>query len=414
MDVEEPTPPARVPEPFYCPLPSEVPPKEDIIVRCVTQKQSKRASATLFYRESGAEDFTPLPMTRSPRGWLSATVPAAAVTGTAFQFYLEAKLPGAKEPMTIGTADGPNLMPIVDGAAPMNNAELAALLQGRDTSTRTAPMADDQAPLAEINQQFQIEEELRKYHRRLPGAVFFSIGGGAFGATYHGRIRPDSNEINRQPQDTNVPTGLPVVITAGYSLARLFQAVGELGYQFTDRLALSVQARFQYTPADSASWNTALTKAKIPPTSALAVFLRGQYAFFTSGNFQAFASGIVGGGSRTFLGYLPRKCRLDVYNPDCLTGTGHSDTISAGPVALGVGAGIMYHLSRIVAIWVEARGMSSISPIIALGEFNGGLSFAYKFEKAAPPPPKETEGGWERPPEEGGEAPPADAPPSAE
>jgi hypothetical protein len=134
VDVAEPAPPAKAPEPFYCPLPSEVPPKEDILVRCITQKSPKRSSATLFYRESGGENFTPLPMTRSPQGWLTATVPAAAVTGNAFQYYLEAKVPGVKEPLTIGNAEGPDLMPIVDGASPMNNETLVILLQGKDTS----------------------------------------------------------------------------------------------------------------------------------------------------------------------------------------------------------------------------------------------------------------------------------------
>ncbi len=38
----------------------------------------------------------------------------------------------------------------------------------------------------------------------------------------------------------------------GYSLAQLFQIVGEFGYQFTDKFALSLQARFQYTPPNSA------------------------------------------------------------------------------------------------------------------------------------------------------------------
>ena len=193
-DQEEPAPPARVPEPFYCPLPDEVPPKEDILVRCVTQKQPRRATATVFYREKGSEDFTPLPMTRSPKGWLTATVPGAAVTGSAFQYYLEAKVPGSKEPLSIGSADGPNLMPIVDGAAPVNNRVLAALLEGKDTSTKTAPMAEDKAPLEEINRQYQIDEELRKYHRRLPGSVFISFGGGAWAQTYHGATALDSHD----------------------------------------------------------------------------------------------------------------------------------------------------------------------------------------------------------------------------
>ena len=417
-DLQEPAPPDKAPEPLYCPLPSEVPPKEDILVRCLTQKQPKRSTATLFYRESGGEDFTPLPMTRSPQGWLAATVPAAAVTGNAFQYYLEAKIPGVKEPLTIGSSDGPDLMPIVDGASPMNNRTLTLLLQGKDTSMKTAPMVDDQAPLAEINQQYKIEEELRKYHRRLPGSFFIALGGGMFGSTYHGAIKPDSHEITQlDPNDIppDGPRGKAVVITGGYSLASLFQLIlPEFGYQATDRLALSVQLRLQYTPTDSQGWNTSLTKATSPPTSAWTLFLRGQYAFLNAGNLQLFASGIAGiglAGGRTFMGYIPKTCDPTNKSKWCTTGTGHSDTISAGPVAFGAGAGFMYHLSRNIALWLEVRGMASVGPVMVLAEANGGLAFAYKFdfEKSAPPPPQEAVGGWERPPEER-EAPPADAP----
>jgi hypothetical protein len=394
-----------------------VPPKEDILVRCLTQKQPKKSTATLYYRESGSEDFTPLPMTRSPQGWLAATVPAAAVSGNAFQYYLEAKIPGVKEPLVVGTSDGPELMPIVDGAASMNNRTLTALLQGKDTTTKPLPIMDDQAPLEEINKQFQMDEELRKYHRRLAGSFFFALGGGT-GSTYHGNTRPDSRELqwkNRTAQRTDPPTpvvlGDAVYITPGYSLASWGQLVPEFGYQVSERLALSLQGRIQYAPVDSQGWLNDITKAKIPPSWALAIFLRGQYAFFNAGNFQFFGSGIAGFGTRTFMGYVPKACTNTPGRTCPNTGTDHSDTISAGPVALGAGAGIMYHLSRNLALWLEVRGMVSPSPLMVLAEANGGFAFAYKFdfEGSAAPPPQETVGGWERPPEER-EAPPADAP----
>ena len=405
VDQEEPVPPARVPEPFYCPLPDEVPPKEDILVRCVTQKQPRKATATVFYREKGSEDFTPLPMTRSPKGWLTATVPGAAVTGSAFQYYLEAKIPGSKEPLTIGSADGPNLMPIVEGAAPVNNAVLALLLEGKDTSsTKTEPMVEDKAPLEEINRQYQIDEELRKYRRRLPGSWFLSLGGGAFGTTIHGGMTQDSHD-----KDTS---GNSLHITSGYSLAELFQLVWEIGYQYSDKLALSVQARYQYTPLDSISWNPADTHASIPPSYALAFFLRGQYALLTGGNFQFYGSGVAGFSplGRTFLGYVPRKCTLGGYIDTCPAGTGHSDTVSAGPVALGVGLGLMYHAARWWAVWWEVRGMSSFGPTMLLVEYLTGFAIAHKFERAATPPPmQEGEGGWEKPPgEEDKDAPPSE------
>jgi hypothetical protein len=187
--------------------------------------------------------------------------------------------------------------------------------------------------------------------------------------------------------------------------------VPELGYQVTDRLALSLQGRIQYAPVDSQGWLTEITKAKTPPSWALAIFLRGQYAFFNAGNFQFFGSGIAGFGTRTFMGYVPKACTNTTTRTCPTTGTDHSDTISAGPLAGGAGAGIMYHISRYLALWLEVRGMLSLGPVVALAEGNGGFAFAYKFdfEKSEAPPPQETVGGWERPPEER-EAPPADAP----
>lgn len=404
---EEPVPPAKVPEPFYCPLPSEVPPKEDIIIRCVTQKQPRRASATLFYRESGAEDFTPLPMTRSPKGWLTATVPGAAVTGSAFQFYLEAKLPGSKEPLSIGSADSPDLMPIVDGAVAMNNAALVLLLEGKDTSARAEPIVDDKAPLDEINQQYKIDEDLRKYHRRLAGSVFLSIGGGVFAMTYHTRAKAAGRFTN--PNDGSVYP--PLSVNSGTNPASLFQLVPELGYVVSEKLALSVQLRFQYVPFDS----TGLVGGTQPPTIAWAVFPRAQYNFLTLGNFQTFASGAIGIGSRTFLGNVPKVCDTSNISgnppPGCNKGINdHSNVVTAGPVAVAVGIGFLYHLTRWMGFWIEARGMSSVSPIMFLGEANAGFVFAHKFEKAAAPLPKE-EAGWEKPPEQA-EAPPADAPSS--
>ena len=403
-DREEPAPPARVPEPLYCPLPDEVPPKEDIPVRCVTQKQPRRASATVFYREKGSEDFMPLPMTRSPKGWLTATVPGAAVTGSAFQYYLEAKIPGTKEPMSIGSADGPNLMPIVDGAAPVNNGVLAALLEGKDTSVKTAPMAEDNAPLEEINRQYQVDEELRKYHRRLPGAVFISLGGGAFGSTYHtGSITQDSHDKN--------DSGNSLHVTGGTLPAKLFQMLGEFGYQVSDKVAFSLQARLQYTPLNSTAWVPA-KGVSIPPSLALAAFLRGQYAALTAGNFQAFGSGILGFGvlgGRSFMGYVEKSCDPTKYAATCPAGTEHSDTVSGGPFALGVGLGMMYHVTRSLAFWVEARGLSSFGPTMVLAEYNAGFTIAHKFERSGPAPIQEGQGGWERPPgEEDKDAPPSE------
>jgi hypothetical protein len=401
VDEPEPLPPSKVTVPLYCPMPNEVPPKQDLIVRCVTQKKPKLASATLFYREG--EDFTPLPMVRSARGWLTATVPGSAVAPPAFQFYVTAKVPGAKEPLEMGNADGPNLMPVIDGAAPMNNAGLAALLRGEGASARTEAVAtEDKAPLDEINEQYQKDEDLRKYHRRYVGSFFVSLGGGAFSAiTYHGNLKADGSFAS------------PLTFRSGTNPASMFQAVPEIGYVINEKLAMSLQVRYQYAPYVA----TGQVNVAPPPTSALAFFLRAQYNFLTLANFQMFVSGAVGGGQRTFLAYMPRSCNSSDYSELsrpawCKVGTNdHSNVASAGPGAGALGIGILYHLTRWLGFYIEGRGMASVAPIMLLAEGNAGFSFSYKFEKSAPPPPKEEgPGGWEKPPGEDG--PPADAPPS--
>jgi hypothetical protein len=391
VEDEEPSPPSKVKEPLYCPLPNEVPPNDDIMVRCVTQKKSRQASATLYYREAGSENFTPLPMVRSPKGWMTATVPGSAVTGSAFGFYISAKIPGSKD-ASLGSAESPTLLPIVSGASPMNNTLLTSLInnQGSNVTTATAEV-DDSAPLKDITEQYKIDEDLRKYHRRYVGAVFISFGGG-MGMTYHGSMKA----AGRFWDTDNEKYYDPLPVGAGSNLASLFQMLPEVGYVVSEKLAISVQGRFQYMPFDSSG----LIKSSPPPTLAWAFFGRGQYNFLTVANFQTFASLAVGGGPHLFMGYLPKKCEVG-YNNDCKKGRDdHSNVVLAGPVGAAVGVGFLYHFTRNFGVWLEARGMSSVGPVMFLGEVNAGLSVALKFEKGGPSGPKEGESGWEKPPEE--------------
>lgn len=402
IDDEEPLPPSKVKEALFCPLPNEVPPDQDIMVRCVTQKKSRQASATLYYREAGSENFTPLPMIRSPKGWLSATVPGSSVTGTAFGFYIAAKIPGSKD-ASLGSADSPTLLPIVSGASPMNNSLLFSLLRNQGSSTIAATTEeDDSAPLKDITDQYKIDEELRKYHRRYVGSVFVSVGFGT-GYTYHGDMKAAGKFYNNDAGKNFDP--LPV--GKGANIAYLGQIVPEVGYVLSEKLALSLQGRIQYTPFVS----TDLSKNSTPPPQwALALFARGQYNFWTIANFQTFVSGAIGGGPRVFIGYLPKKCDVG-YNNGCVKGRDdHSNVVVSGPVAAAAGLGFLWHITRNFGFWMEARGLSSLGPVMFLGEVNAGISVALKFEKSAPPPPKEGEGGWEAPPEDKAlfEAPPTD------
>lgn len=397
VEDEEPSPPSKVKEPLFCPLPNEVPPDQDIMVRCVTQKKSRQAGATLYYREAGSENFAPLPMVRSPKGWLSATVPGSAVTGSAFSFYISAKIPGSKD-ANLGSADSPTLLPIASGASPMNNTMLASLLRNEGSSSAATTEMDDSAPLKEITDQYKIDEDLRKYHRRYVGSVFVSVGGG-MGMTYHG-----SGKAAGHFTDPNSDDGAeypPLKVNAGSNLAGLFQLLPEVGYVVSEQFAISLQGRVQYQPFDS----TSLVGGQKPPTVAWAAFLRGQYNFWTIANFQTFVSAAVGGGPHVFMGSIPKvwDSSTSAGNPKPGQTKGvndHSNVVLSGPVAGAVGLGFLWHITRNLGFWMEARGMSSVAPVMFLGEVNAGFSVALKFEKAGPAPSKEGEAGWEKPPEE--------------
>ncbi|HJX65879.1 MAG TPA: hypothetical protein VJ860_18215 [Polyangia bacterium] len=274
---------------------------------------------------------------------------------------------------TIGSADKPNVVPAVDGAAHTTNAAPALLLPDGETSVKSTPPVEDKAPLAEVGRRPPIDEDLPKHHRRLPGSLFFSFGYGT-GWTHHGSVNPDSHD--------RLDPGGPITITGGYSPASIFQFVPEIGYQLSDRLALSLQARYQQAPAfDSVEWIPP-AGARASPTYAPALFFRAQYAFLNAGDFQFFGSGVAGFGlvgGRTFMGYVPRGCDSSGPFSHCPVGTNHSDTISGGPVAVGVGLGATYHISPGFAAWVEVRGISSVAPVMELVEFNTGLAVANNF-----------------------------------
>ena len=289
----------------------------------------------------------------------------------------------------------------------MNNALLAALLRNEGGSTSTASTEDDSAPLKEITEQYKIDEDLRKYHRRLVGSVYITVGSG-MGMTYHGSMKAAGTfkDMNGNRLDAlNVGTGS--------NLAAVGQLLPEIGYVVSEQFALSLQGRLQYLPFDSSGLAPGSTK---PPTMAVAAFLRGQYNFFTIANFQSFVSVAAGGGPHVFMGSIPKSCDSSGKSEETLRETGctkgvkdHSNVVLSGPVAAAAGLGFLYHVSRNMGVWIEARGMSSVAPVMFLGEVNLGISVAFKSDKSAAPAPKEGESGWEAPPEDKAlfEAPPS-------
>jgi len=351
MGIKDPDLPARVPSPLYCHLPFDTPPGQDVVVRCLTQKQRRKSSATLHYRPQGAEgEYVSVPMERSPKGWLLAIVPGRAVQGKSLSYYVQAEIPGLPKELYLGHPEAPHEL-IIRNPHEADGAD--------DTSDETETVGPANAPA------LGGKESARPGRLRTPGSFWISLASGT-GAVYHARETVDSNALSPISR-------APVSVQPGFSPASLLQIEPEMGYQLSKRFAISVMARYQIAPKDAKDNDSAIGENAIP-TSALAGFLRGHFAFLSRGGFQAYASGGAGLGT-SFLAIVNKHCATEA---SC--SLKHSDTLHGGPVGLTAGVGAIYHFRSSLGVFVDVKEIATLPKVLALTEVNLGLAFAFKFQ----------------------------------
>jgi hypothetical protein len=353
VDVADPDLPARIPAPLYCPLPFEIPPGQDMVVRCLTQKQQRKSAATLYYRPEGAasEDFIAMPMSRSPKGWLQATIPGEVIKNKSLGYYVQARVPGKNgddQTLYLARPDAPNAFMIKEGADASFDPDRENILD-----TLNVTIAD--------------EEDSFRNHRRGPGAIWVSLAGGS-GAAYHSTEAVDSGDTSG---------GTPIRSLGGLTAAGLLQTELEIGYQFTKNLSFSAMGRYQYAPPNSSGYT-----GKPILSSALAGYVRGRYAFLTAGNFQTHLSAGIGGGN-SFLVVVSKQC--DANSPTAGCKLTHSDTLHGGPVGILLGLGAAYHLSRNFAVFIDVNELATVPKFMALTEINLGFAVAYGLDKPSVP-----------------------------
>jgi hypothetical protein len=339
--VNEPDLPARVPVPVYCQLPLDLLPGQDLIVRCVTQKQTRRSLASFHYRPDGQETpYLELPMDRTPKGWLVAVLPGERIGERALSYYITAQLPNAERPLYLAYPEAPRAMMVRTDVV----ADAPERLDSPDMPRPTEP------------------------HRRTVDSLWLAVGVGS-GVVYHARDSVDSGAKMSGSNKT-------ATVKEGFSPASIIQLEPELGYQITRRLSVSLMGRYQYAPIDGRS-PPAGNGEKATTSSAFALFLQGRISFMNVGNLQAFATGAAGFG-RSFLAVIDRDCQ----SGDC--SLEHSDTLHGGGASLAAGAGVLYHLSRSFAVFVEAREIATLPKFMALTEFNLGAAVATYLGGASP------------------------------
>jgi opacity protein-like surface antigen len=304
-----------------------------------------------------------------PRPDLSAPAPTALPSSDA---------PSRPEPVREPVREPePAPEPVADSRMPDLGPEPApepvkrgqkASRQASEEAEPLEPENDD--PLRKIALSNAEDEDRRLFHRRLPGALFFSIAAGT-GAGYHGEEYLDSGARNASQVKAGNTNASKIKAPAGFTPAKVGQIEAEIGFQFSKQLWLSALARYQHSPAYSSGGSAKGDKPIL--TSALAAYLRANYAFATWGNFQPYASAGAGMGKH-FLLYFPETCKEATADNKCTLD--HSDTISGGSMAVTFGLGFIYHLSRGFAIFVEGKEIATLPKFMALSEINLGMAFA--------------------------------------
>jgi hypothetical protein len=320
-------------------------------VRCVTQKQQKKASGVFRYRRRENDgEYTRIPMRRSSKGWLVAVIPSRVVHGKSLAFFVEARIPLFPEPIFFGHAEDPNGLSI---RAPVGTDD-----------------ASEEADASTTHESLRTGSLTRHLGRlRVPGIVWFGLAGGS-GVAYHGREVVDSNS-------SATGTTLPVHVRSGFSATSLFHVEPEIGYQLSRRFALSLMGRYQYAPKDADGHVPAANERPIV-TSAFAAFVRAHLAVLARGRFEATTSLGAGAGT-SFLAVVPKQCG----NANC--SLNHSDTVHGSDFGVLGSIGALYAVAAHVGVVFEMKEIVTLPKTMAATEVSLGVIFAQKLRRADDP-----------------------------
>jgi hypothetical protein len=310
----------------------------------VVQPDVSAARMILFHRLPGNEQFVATKMQRSPKGWWNGAIPASAVNGKTLHYYIEAQNGTGKPTANNGRNDSPNLMIIREGA-PRVAAETYALLQAARDHDEAG--ASDENPLEALEAEQARQAREATIYQRAPGAIWAGLG---FGSSFGWHPTSDL-EFHK---DKNV--------TSASASGGLFHIVPSVGYQMTEEKAVSIEARIQYVP-ESGSGDSQLGTPEKWGITVLARMLR----FHGDGNLRYFTNVALGYGEGFRL----------IVKPIPAAALNRGDTVRGGPVVGGGGGGVLYHVSRGLAVTVGATALAGLPDFAVVVDFAAGAQISF-------------------------------------
>jgi hypothetical protein len=277
----------------------------------------------LAYRPDGATEFLGREMKQESEGTFEAEIPDTATGGSVVAYYVEAQDGDGGLVATKGTAENPLVVHLAGVGARRHDAD-----EGGDDEDE-----DD-------------EPETRFYVGLMAGTGFgWATGDG----------------------DTNADTAID---PPGVAMAGVGHISPEVGYWLNNSLMLSAQLRYQYITGTT----DIHTADRIYHTAnyAFAAFVRATWRFGED-KFHPFFSLALGGGR------IRHVVSFRQLEPTC--GANHDqkciDTIGAGPVLLGPGAGFMYDITDTAALVVQANSVVGFPTFTVNLDANVGVALAF-------------------------------------
>lgn len=337
----EPALPSRFPQPLHCPTPSEVQAGTALTIRCAVKPALATRTVVVHYRPSGTDRFITTDATRSPKGWYVVNIKASEVKGTSLQFFAEAYNANNKMTASNGTDESPNILLIRKGAT------------GTAGTGGTDQAVADEDPLAHIQREREAEsgqsdEGRRRRARNLWLAVGLGSGYGWF------------------PKST--PEAYTGASVKGWASGGVLHLLPEIGYQWTDRIAFSLQGRYQFVYTQTGAGNVVSAQPKTWAFAVLGrVYLFTDSLFGSASNLRLFGTGSLGGGTAFRLYVAPSPSSTNS-NANFV----NSDTVRGGPFAAGLGGGLAYHLTNYLTLAAELRALAGFWDVATV--FEAGLS----------------------------------------
>ncbi|HXJ20323.1 MAG TPA: tetratricopeptide repeat protein [Polyangia bacterium] len=337
-----------------CPTPDEAIIDKALLLRCAVAPSLPVASVWLLYRAPGKDGYTEEVMTKSPKGWLQATIPKKAVTGKSMQFYFEGRNSTGKPVVANGGADAPNIVLLVEESA-------------RGEASAAPPVEEDENPLVEDEGPYHPRLRLGHVDKEREGLDtrygkrkwWIGIGLG----TGYGYAKGNGFEaVNKSPDPYF--HSLSSEFTPGLAWAGLGHLAPEVGYAFNPDIAISLEGRLQYIPQSGEFANYAAKGA---------ISVLAKLSFYTKqSQLRFFGSVLAGGGEGFRFIVYPADGQPAVDNFDY---SKFKDTILGGPVVAGLGGGIYYELSKPVSVVGEIHGLVGFPTVSAVMDFQAAIQF---------------------------------------